>query len=103
MDVFGVDVNELAVKITAIGGIISTIVTAIWGIIERRQKKRAQKISNNGEKINNADKVHETLSKILKSIDEAEEYRLKHFKNYLDYCENNYLDFTNFIKKRNEN
>lgn len=98
MDLLGLSISDTAIQITAVSGIIGTISTTVWGIIERRGKKRAQSITNNGSKIENADRVHNTIGNILISIDKAQDYRDKYFKWQLEFCYKNIEEFIKFVK-----
>lgn len=99
MDLLGINVSDTAIKITAISGIFTTISGVVWGIIERKGKKKAQEISNNTNKITNADMINGIYNNLLKDIDEAEIYRKKFFQKHIDFCNKHLGDFIEFIKQ----
>lgn len=99
MNLLGMDISDAALKITAISGIFTTISGIVWGIIERKGKKKAREISNNASKITNADKINVIYNNMLEDIDEAEKYKKKFFQKHIDFCNSRLEDFIKFLKK----
>lgn len=102
MEILGIEITQGVSNIAAITGLVTTISTAIWAIIERRQKEKLKAAEIRSSVINNADKLHEIHAEILEGTKISEEHRNKYFINQIKFCEENIEEFIKFIKNKKD-